>query len=267
VAPLPAPAVPPGFLPRAAPIAPPAVTDGPPPRTWPASSVAYVRHPRQPAPVSTTPSPPLSRPSVGGQGVMVPITPPENPHRMITQGKTGFRVVPDRLVLTIMTSSTTPSPIPSSARAALANPHWRAAMEEEYGALISNGTLELVPRPQGSNIVTGKWVFTHKLHVDGTLDRYKAHCVLRGFTQRLEVDYDETFSPIVKPATVCTVLIIAVSRDWPIQQLDVKNAFLHGTLSEAVFCCQPTGFTDPTHSDLVCHLHKSLYELKQAPRA
>jgi hypothetical protein len=186
---------------------------------------------------------------------------------MITQGKTGFRVVPDRLVLTIMTSSPTPCSIPSSARAALANPHWHAAMEEEYGALISNGTWELVPRPQGSNVVTGKWVFMHKLRVDGTLDRYKAHCVLRGFTQHPEVDYDETFSPIVKPATVCTVLIIAVSRDWPIQQLDVKNAFLHDTLSEAVFCCQPTGFTDPTHSDLVCHLHKSLYELKQAPRA
>jgi hypothetical protein len=64
--------------------------------------------------------------------------PPKNPHRMITQGKTGFRVVPDRLVLTAATSSPTPSPIPSSARATLADPHWRAAMEEEYRALISS---------------------------------------------------------------------------------------------------------------------------------
>jgi hypothetical protein len=93
---------------------------------------------------------------------------------MITRGKTGFKVVPDRLVLT--------SPIPSSARAALVNPHWHAAMEDEYGALISNGTSELVPRPQGSNVVTDKWVFTHKLHADGTLDRYKARWVIRGFT-------------------------------------------------------------------------------------
>jgi hypothetical protein len=77
---------------------------------------------------------------VGGQGVVVPIKPLENPYQMITWGKTGFRVVPDRLVLTVATSSSTPSPIPSSARAALADPHWRAAMEEEYGALISNGT-------------------------------------------------------------------------------------------------------------------------------
>jgi hypothetical protein len=103
-------------------------------------------------------------------------------------------------------------------------------LEEEYGALISNGIWELVSPPQGSNVVTGKWVFTHKLCADGTLDRYKARWVLRGFTQRPEVNYDETFSPVVKPATVRTVLTIAVSHDWPIQQLDVTNAFLHGTI-------------------------------------
>jgi hypothetical protein len=106
--------------------------------------------------VGTTPPPPLLRPSVGGQGVVVSVTPPDNPHRMITWGKTGFGVVHDRLVLTAATSSPTPSPLPSSAHVALIDPHWRAAMEEEYGALISNGTCELVPRPQGSNIVTGK---------------------------------------------------------------------------------------------------------------
>jgi hypothetical protein len=88
----------------------------------------------------TTPPPPLPRPSMGGQGVVVLVMPPDNPHRMITRGKTVFRVVPDRLVLTAATSSPTLSPIPSSARAALVVPHWRAAMEEEYGALISNGT-------------------------------------------------------------------------------------------------------------------------------
>jgi hypothetical protein len=154
---------------------------------------------------------------VGGQGVVVPVTPLENPHRMITRGKTGFKVVPDSLILTAVTSSPSPSPIPSSAHAALVDPHWRAAMEEEYGTLINNGTWELVPRPQGSNVVTGKWVFMHKLHADGTLDRYKACWVFRAFTQRPEVDYDETFSPVVKPATVHTVLATAVSRDWPIQ--------------------------------------------------
>jgi hypothetical protein len=81
------------------------------------------------------------------------------------------------------------------------------------------------------------------------------------------LDYDETFSPVVKPATVRTVLSIAVSRDWPIQQLDVKNAFLHDTLTETVYCSQPTGFADPAHPDLVCRLKKFRYGLKQAPHA
>jgi hypothetical protein len=79
------------------------------------------------------------------QGMVVPVTPPDNPHRIITRGKTGFKVVPDRLVLTAVTSSPTPSLIPSSARAALADSHWRVAMEDEYGAPISNETWELVP--------------------------------------------------------------------------------------------------------------------------
>jgi hypothetical protein len=135
-------------------------------------------------------------------------------------------------------------------------------MEEEYESLISSGTLELVPRPQGSNVVTGKWVFTHNLRADGALDRYKARWVLRGFTQRPGVFYDETFSPVVKSVTVRTVLATTASRDWPIQQLDVKNVFLHVTLSETVFCSQPMGFTDPVHPDLVCHLRESLYGLK-----
>jgi hypothetical protein len=185
---------------------------------------------------------------------------------MITWGKTSFKVVPDRLVLTMATSSPMSSPIPSSACATLADPHWRAAMEDEYRALISNGTWELVPRPPRSNVVTSKWIFMHKLHANGTLDRYKAHWVLRGFTQRPGVDYNESFSPVIKPATVQMVLSTAASRTWP-QQLVIKNAFLYGTLSNMVFCCQPMGFTDPAHPDLVCRLHKSLYGLKQAPRA
>jgi hypothetical protein len=129
----------------------------------------------------------------------------------------GFKVVPDRPVLTAATPSLTLSLIPSSARAVLADPHWRVTMKEEYNALISNGTWELVPRPQGSNVVTGKWGFTHKLRADRTLDHYKARWVLRGFTQCPGVDYDETFTPVVKLVTVRTVLATAVSRSWPFQ--------------------------------------------------
>jgi len=140
-------------------------------------------------------------------------------------------------------------------------------MVEEHDALMKNHTWDLVPRPPRANIVTGKWIFKHKFNADGTLERYKARWVLRGFTQRPGVDFAETFSPVVKPATVRTVLSLALSRHWPIHQLDVKNAFLHGTLSETVYCAQPSGFEDSAHSDFVCRLNKSLYGLKQAPRA
>jgi hypothetical protein len=181
--------------------------------------------------------------------VVVPVTPPENPHRMVTRVKDGFQVLPDRLILAATTTSPTPSPIPSSVRATLADPNWRAAMEDEYRTLMSNGTWDLIPRPQGSNVVTGKWVFTHKFRADGTFDRYKARWVLQGFTQRPGVDYDETFNPVVKSATVRMVFTTVVSHNWPIQQLDVKNAFLYGSLVETVYCCQPTGFTNPAHPD------------------
>jgi hypothetical protein len=139
-------------------------------------------------------------------------------------------------------------------------------MLEEYDALLQNHTCDLVPRPRQANIVTGKWIFKHKFSADGTLERYKARWVLRRFTQHPGIDFTETFSPVVKPATVRTVLSLALSRRWPIHQLDVKNVFLHGTLIEIVYCQQPSGFEDFAHPDYVCRLNKSLYGLKQAPR-
>ena len=90
-------------------------------------------------------------------------------------------------------------------------------MAEEHKALIDNGTWRLVPRPPGANIVTGKWLFKHKFNSDGSLARHKARWVVRGFSQQAGIDYDETFSPVVKPATIRTVLSIAASRDWPIR--------------------------------------------------
>jgi hypothetical protein len=140
-------------------------------------------------------------------------------------------------------------------------------MADEHQALVDNGTWSLVPRPPRANVVTGKWIFRHKFHSDGSLARRKARWVLHGFSQRPGIDYDETFSPVVKPSTIRLVLHIAVSSSWTIRQLDVKNAFLNGTLDEVVYCQQPPGFVDASRPEHVCRLHKSLYGLKQAPRA
>ncbi|KAK1431723.1 hypothetical protein QVD17_08300 [Tagetes erecta] len=111
------------------------------------------------------------------------------------------------------------------------------------------------------------WLFRHKFKPDGTLDRYKARLVVNGKSQTLGIDCDETFSPVVKPATIRTVLSIGLSKSWPIHQLDVKNAFLHGNLNETVYMHQPAGFVDPNAPRSVCKLKRSLYGLKQAPRA
>jgi hypothetical protein len=140
-------------------------------------------------------------------------------------------------------------------------------MEAVYEALQANHTSDLVPPPPSANVVTGKWIFKLKLNVDGSLERYKTRYVLRGFTQRPGVDYDETFSSVVKPATVWTVLTLSLSRDWPVHQLYMKNAFLHDTMTKTVYCTQPIGFVDPAHPNMVCKLNKSLYGLKQAPWA
>ncbi|GKC65167.1 ribonuclease H-like domain-containing protein [Tanacetum coccineum] len=150
---------------------------------------------------------------------------------------------------------------------ALKDPNWCNAMYDEYNALVKNGTWILVPRPSDVNLVRSMWLFKHKFHADGTLSRYKARLVANGSNQQHGVDFDETFSPVVKPATIRTVLSLAVSRQWPIHQLDVKNAFLNGDLSETVYMHQPPGFVDSRYPNHVCLLQRSLYGLKQAPRA
>nr|GEY30480.1 myb-like protein P [Tanacetum cinerariifolium] len=103
--------------------------------------------------------------------------------------------------------------------------------------------------------------------LDGMLSRYKAQLVANGKNQQLGVDCDDTFSLVVKPTTILTVLSLTVSHQWLIHQLDVNNAFLYGHLTETVYIHQPPGFTDPIHPDYACHLQRSLYGMKQAPGA
>lgn len=102
---------------------------------------------------------------------------------------------------------------------------------------------------------------------DGSVNRYKVRLVAKRFDQTCGIDYHETFSPVVKPASIRLVLELAVQFDWNVRQLDVSNAFLHGYLNEEVYMERPQGFIDSPHPDYVCHLHKSIYGLKEAPRA
>jgi hypothetical protein len=112
----------------------------------------------------------------------VPVAPPVNPLLMITWVKWSFWLPADRLTLPATLVSTV-SLVPSSVHATLVNPNRHCSMEEKFAALIANNTWDLVPHPVVSNIVTGKWIFKHKFNSDGSLERYKAHGVLHGFTQ------------------------------------------------------------------------------------
>ncbi|GKU93013.1 hypothetical protein SLEP1_g6653 [Rubroshorea leprosula] len=157
---------------------------------------------------------------------------------------------------------------PKTVKQALKLPHWVDAMKEELEALHNNNTWTLVPSPSPqTNIVGSKWVFKTKLHSDGSIDRFKARLVARGYSQVPGLDFDETFSPVLKPTTLRLVIALATTLSWPLRQLDVKNAFLHGKLKEEVYMSQPPGFEDPIHPNYVCKLNKSIYGLKQAPRA
>nr|GFB11610.1 ribonuclease H-like domain-containing protein [Tanacetum cinerariifolium] len=126
---------------------------------------------------------------------------------------------------TIITNTTSISQLPKSPFLALQNPHWNNTMHDEYNTLVKNGTWILLPWPASINFVRSMWLFKHKFHADGTLSRYKARLVANGSSQQLGIDYDETFNPVVKLATIRAVLSLAVSRKWPIHQLDDKNTF------------------------------------------
>ncbi|GJR18831.1 ribonuclease H-like domain-containing protein [Tanacetum coccineum] len=172
---------------------------------------------------------------------------------MITRSQSGIVKPIERLSL--HTSSL--SRIPKSLFIALKDPNWCNAMYDEYNALVKNDTCILIPRPSDVNLVRSMWLFKHKFHADGTLSHYKARLVANGSNQQHGVDFDETFSPVGKPATIRTILSLDVSRQWPIHQLDVKNAFLNCDLSETVYMHQPPGFVNSRYPNHVCLLQSS----------
>jgi transposase InsO family protein len=153
---------------------------------------------------------------------------------------------------------------PEEALSGKESTEWKKAMDEEMKSLHENNTWTLVPKPTDRKLVDCRWIYKRKEKSDGTLDRYKARLVARGFKQVYGIDYEETYSPVVKFPSIRLLLSLAASEDMEILQFDIKTAFLYGELEEEIFMTQPEGYEEGR--GLVCHLQKSLYGLKQSPR-
>ncbi|KAK8926176.1 hypothetical protein KSP39_PZI018366 [Platanthera zijinensis] len=189
----------------------------------------------------------------------------------IARGKARREVrLPLRLLDTVAYAFQVISSYPSSYREVVESrdcSQWKAAMVEEMDSLQKNQTWDLVNLPKGAKAIRSKWVFRKKESTSGKDQwRYKARFVAKGFVQKRGVDFDEIFSPVVKHCSIRMLLAIAAMWDMELEQMDVKTAFLHGSLDEEIYILQPDGFVRPGDEKKVCKLKRSLYGLKQAPR-
>ena len=134
-------------------------------------------------------------------------------------------------------------------------------------ALHSTSTWDLVPLPADKSLVGCRCVYTVKIGLDGGVDHVKARLVSKRYTQIYGLNYYDTFSPVAKMTSACLLLSMAAVSSWRLYQLAIKNAFLHGDLVEEVYMEQPPGFVAQGEPGLVRKLRRSLYGLKQSPRA
>ena len=142
---------------------------------------------------------------------------------------------------------------------------WHKACEEEMEAHRLNGTWEIVKLPPGQRAIGSRWFMKVKTNADGSLDRYKARMVAKGYSQRPGFDFKETFAPTVRYSTIRIILAIAALEDLELRSLDISHAYLNGELEEEIYMRQPEGF-EVGGPEYVCRLKKSLYGLKQAGR-
>ena len=138
-------------------------------------------------------------------------------------------------------------------------------MKEKLDALSKNHTWDLVTLPPRKSMVSCKWICKIKTSFNGSIERYKARLVAKGFTQEYRIDYEETFAPIARISSVRALLAVAAASKCDRFQIDVKNVFLNGDLSEEVYMQPPPSLS--VESNKVCRLQCGLYGLKQASRA
>ena len=147
---------------------------------------------------------------------------------------------------------------PQTFHEASSNPLWQQAMKEELDALHKTRTWDLVDLPSGKSSIGCKWIYKIKTRSDGTVDCYMARLVSRGFTQEYGINYEETFAHVARLSSV-----MSAARKWPLFQMDVKNAFLNGELSEEVYMKLPPGYSHPPRfPHRVFRLRWALYGLK-----
>ncbi|KAJ9542614.1 hypothetical protein OSB04_029120 [Centaurea solstitialis] len=150
---------------------------------------------------------------------------------------------------------------------AMKDPSWIEAMQEELLQFVLQHVWDLVDLPKGHRVIGTKWIFRNKTDERGIVIKNKARLVAQGYTQEEGIDYDDVFAPVARIEAIRLFLAFASYKGFKVYQMDVKSAFLYGTIDEEVYVCQPPGFEDPKYPDRVCKLRKALYGLHQAPRA
>ena len=123
-----------------------------------------------------------------------------------------------------------------------------------------------MPPPKDANIVGLKWVLKVKRDADGNINQYKARLVTQGYSQTQGVDYEEVFSPVTRYSSIRILLALANAYNFEVHQMDVKTAFLNGTVNHDIYVSQPERFIDPDHLNYVCKLKKGLHPLTQSAR-
>ncbi|KAI3715061.1 hypothetical protein L6452_22027 [Arctium lappa] len=156
---------------------------------------------------------------------------------------------------------------PKKAHDAMKESSWIEAMHKELLQFKLQDVWDLVDLSKGQRAIGTKWVFRNKRDERGIVIRNKARLVAQGYTQEEGIDYEEVFAPVARIEAIRLFLAYASYMKFKVYQMDVKSAFLYGSIEEEVYVCQPPGFENPSYPDMVYKLKKALYGLHQAPRA